>query len=191
VWGSGALVALALAAASLGCTVQEDTPDAGAALDPPTEERGTIGDTVELEGVDVDVLTLDSFDQSPQMFPRIRLTVRSENTTSRMVRNPDMELWCDEAEVGGEWYLGSTWEANGLLPGGGVSEGEIYLGFPPKPDADRYAVPTCTNARVKMISTNEGDRSQRVIVYPVDSEIIDEAIAAQVGRALPLPPRGA
>ena len=79
---------------------------------------------------------------------------------------------------------GSTWEANGLLPGGGVSEGEIYLGFPPKPDADRYPVPTCTNARVKVISTDDGDRSQEVVVYPVDSSIIDAAINAQIGRTV-------
>ena len=117
--------------------------------------------------------------------------MRSENTTSRMLRNPDMELWCDEAEVGGEWFLGSTWEANGLVPGGGVSEGEIYLGFPPKPDADRYPVPTCTNARVKMISTDDGDRTEQIVVYPVDSSVIDSAIDAPIGRTLPLPPRGA
>ena len=49
--------------------------------------------------------------------------MRSENTTSRMLRNPDMELWCDEAEVGGDWFLGSTWEANGLLAGRGRERG--------------------------------------------------------------------
>ena len=180
-----------LVASAAACTQQKDSPGAGAPFVQPEERRGTLGETETLADVDVNVLLIESFEQSVNHFPRLKLTVRSENSSSRMLRNPDMELWCDEAEEGGEWFLGSTWEANGLLPGGGgVSEGEIFLGFPPKPDAERYPVATCTNARVKMIATNEADRSQEVVVYPVSSAIIKEAIDAPVGRAMPLPQRG-
>ena len=65
-----AVLVLGLVAASTGCTLQKDTPDAGAAIEPPKEVRGTIGEAETLRDVGVNVLAIDSFDQSPQLFPR-------------------------------------------------------------------------------------------------------------------------
>ena len=157
----------------------------------PPEVRGTVGTPVDLFGVDFDVLSIAEFEQSPEAFPRLRMTIRTENTTEKSLRNPDVKLWCDEATEGGEWYMGSTWEANALLPPQEVNEGEIYVGFPRKPDADRYPVPTCTNPRVVVTATDTTDRRRQVATYRIDPDLIETAIAAPRGRPLPLPPRGA
>jgi hypothetical protein len=160
----------------------EDLPE-------PREQGGALGVGINHFGVDTNLLRIESFDQSVDAFPRLRVILRSENLTDQVMRNPAVELWCDESEDGGEWFLGSTWEAHALLPPAEVSEGEIIVGFPHKPESERYPVASCSNARVKVIGENTADRQQSVAVYAVEPEVIDEAIDAPRGRQLPLPPR--
>ena len=185
-----ALPALLVLVAAVACGTATKEVEAGD-LPEPREQGGALGVGIDHFGVDVNVLRIESFDQSPDAFPRLRAIIRSENTSELMARNPAVELWCDESEEGGEWYLGSTWEAYALLPPAEVTEGEIIFGFPHKPESDRYSVASCSNARVKVIAEKTSDRQESIAVYALEPEIIDEAIDAPRGRRLPLPPRGA
>ena len=38
--------------------------------------------------------------------------------------NPDVELTCKETANAGDWFLGSTWEPNVVLPVNAISQGE-------------------------------------------------------------------
>jgi hypothetical protein len=181
------VVAVAVALLAVGCSQKEATRDAAAPLPAPTMTRGKLGSTVSVMGVNVTMMTVDAYTQTPTGFPRLVVAVRSENTTDKMLRNPDTELQCDEASQGGDWYNGSTWEAGGLLPAGNVNEGQLYLGFPAKPSSDNYPVPTCTNPRIVMTLTDDSTLQQHVIRFPVDVAVIQQAIEAPLGPNLPLP----
>ncbi len=181
------LVAVLIAFAAIGCTQTKASPDAADPLPAPTLTRGELGTTVPLMGVHVTMMTVDPYTQTPTGFPRLVVAVRSENTTDRMLRNPKTELQCEEGAGGGEWYNGSTWEADGLLPPGNVNEGQLYLGFPAKRGAPDYPVPTCTNPQIVMTLTNDSTLQQHVVKFPVDLKVIQEAIQAPLGPELPLP----
>ena len=170
------------------CT--KDAPQSAGDRASETVSDGTIGAQVNLFGIMTTVVAIDSFDQSPGGFPRLRLTMRTENTTSTIAENPNVALHCDEAKAPGDWYLGSTWEANGLLPAGTVNEGQVVIGFPAKEGTTRYPVPSCTNAVVLITGVNPRDRTQSSTVrYPVPATTIDASIAALRGPGLPLRPR--
>jgi hypothetical protein len=181
------LVAVAIGFVAIGCSQTKATSDAANPLPTPTEAQGELGKTISVMGVDITMMTVDPYTQTPTGFPRLVVAVRSENTTDRMLRNPQVELQCDEAADGGEWYNGSTWEADGLLPAGNVNEGQLYLGFPSKRGAPDYPVPTCTNPQIVMTLTNDATLQQHVITYPVDLTVIQQAIEAPLGPELPLP----
>jgi hypothetical protein len=181
------LVALAIAFVAFGCSQTKATSDAADPLPAPTQARGELGKTISMMGVDITMMTVDPYTQTPTGFPRLVLAVRSENTTDRMLRNPQAELRCDEAADGGNWYNGSTWEADGLLPAGNVNEGQLYLGFPAKRGSSDYPVPTCTNPQIVMTLTNDSTLQQHMIKFPVDLSVIQEAIQAPLGLELPLP----
>lgn len=184
---TAALAVALVAAASTACAERGDAPTVEP-LPPPQQLRGEVGDPQAVGDVEVTVLSIDAFDRSPEGFPRLQVAVRSENTTFGPVRNPDAELVCDEVPVGGEWWNGSTWEANSLLGPGEVNEGLVYVGFPSLADRPEYPVPTCTNARAVLTATDVTDRSETQLVYPVEAEVIDAAIDALLGNPLPLPP---
>lgn len=177
------LVALVLVA---GCT--KEAPERSEGI---VERRnGRYGTPVEAFGISVNVLAVEPFEQSPAAFPRLRATVRSENTEFVATENPSMRLRCEESEIPGDWFLGSTWEPEGYLAPGAVSEGRVVLAFPPRTTGSRYPVPGCTDARLEVIVRNRLDRRNQVIIgYEVEPEIIREAIFAPRGPALPLPPR--
>jgi hypothetical protein len=181
------VVVVAVAFCAIGCSQTKATSDAAAPLPAPTLTSGRLGSTTSVMGVDLTVMTIDAYTQTPTGFPRLVLAVRSDNTTDKMLRNPDAELDCDEASQGGDWYNGSTWEANGLLPAGNVNEGQLYLGFPSKPSSTDYPVPTCTNPRIVMTFTDDETLQQHVVKFPVDLTVVQEAIAAPLGPELPLP----
>lgn len=177
------LVALVLAG---GCT--KETPDRSQG----TVERrdGVYGTPIEAFGVSVNVLGVEPFEQSPAAFPRIRATVRSENTELVATENPSVRLRCEESEVPGDWFLGSTWEPEGFLAPGAVSEGRVVLAFPPRETGSRYPVPGCSDARLELIVRNRLDRRDQVIIgYRLEPGLIRDAILAPRGPALPLPPR--
>jgi hypothetical protein len=177
------LLGITLGAAA--CTEEATDPS----LDPaPVQRDGRIGQDEDLFGVVVQVLRIVDFTQSPAGFPRLAVTFRSENTTLTAARNPEVQLHCDEARKGGDWFAGSTWEANGYLAPGAIDEGVIYIGFPAKPSNSRYAVATCTHARVVVTGTRSADRAQVIVSYPVSGATIAQAVDQPRGREMPLPP---
>jgi hypothetical protein len=181
------VVAVAVALCAVGCSQTKAAPDAAAPLPKATLARGELGQSVTVMGVKLTMMTVDPYTQNPKGFPRIVVAMRSENTTDRMLRNPDAELRCDEAPDGGEWYSGSTWEADGLLPAGNVNEGQLYLGFPAKSGTTDYPVPTCTNPQIVMTLTNDSTLQQHVVKFPVDGNVVQQAIGEPIGPELPLP----
>jgi hypothetical protein len=173
-----ALAALAavVAVAAGGCT-KEIPPRAEP--DAVTHRDGTVGTAVDYYGVDATVLGIETFDQSVDGFPRLRVTMRTRNRKKVPWENPLVAVRCDEARAAGDWYRGSTWEATGILPGGRILEGQIIVGFPAKDGAPRYPVPTCTDARVEVTGTNPQDRDEKIVTsYPVTPEVVSAAIDA-------------
>jgi len=125
------------------------------------------------------VLAIESFEQSADAFPRLRVTLRSESTLPAPWVNPDVRVHCEESADPGEWYTGSSWEANGILPGGDVNEGRLIVGFPRKEGAALYPVPTCTEAALEVIGTDPRDRRRKVVVtYALDPEVVQASIDA-------------
>jgi hypothetical protein len=184
------LIVAASVLAAVGCTQTKATADAAAPLPRPVEVRGKLGEPVSAMGVNLTVMSIDPYTQNPGGFPRLVVGVRSENSTDQMTRNPQAELRCDEANSGGDWYNGSTWESDGLLPPGNVNEGQLYLGFPAKEGTNGdYAVPTCSDAQIVMTVTKNADLSTEVVRYAVDPKVIQLAIGADIGPNLPLPNR--
>jgi hypothetical protein len=147
--------------------------------DDVVEQAGTIGNAVDYFEIEGTMLDMEAFDQSADGFPRLRVTMRTQNNLKVPWENPDVAIHCDESSSPGDWYDGSTWEANGILPGGRVHEGQIIVGFPPKDGASRYPVPTCTNAIVAVTGTDPLDRDRKIISnYSVPPEMVTEAIDA-------------
>ena len=174
-----------MAVLASACTaLQEIEPEA---LPEPREQGGALGVPIEHWGMSVEIQAIEAFDQSVDSFPRLKVTVRSENLSDTTQRNPLVQLWCDESQFPGEWYEGSTWEASEFVKPGHVREGEAIVGFPAKEHAPRYAVARCSNARVKVTATRRVDNQASVAVYAVGPELIDAAIDAPRGRQLPLP----
>jgi hypothetical protein len=170
-----ALVTVAVAVAA-GCT--KEVPPPGSPGD-VVRRTGTLGTPVDMFGVEATVIAMEPFDQSPDGFPRIRVTIRTQSHLEVPWENPDVSVRCEESEERGDWYSGSTWEANGILPGGRDLEGQIILGFPPKPDAERYPVPTCTDGAVVVVGTDPQHRERQVVVrYPIPDEMVQAAIDA-------------
>jgi len=170
------------------------TPDVGAEFDkthPPVPFSVTEGTAFDLgEGQDtvrLTVMHISEFDQTPEHFPRLRIAMRSENTSDRTLNNPDLQLHCDESPVGGEWYGGSTWEIDAILKSGETREGEVYIGFPPKTDRSQYAVASCTNAYIAITGTRWNDRQTFEARITVPPEVIQAAIDAPIGEHLPRP----
>ncbi len=180
------LAVVAVLLLTAGCS--EEAPH-DPTLDPePVERDGAVGRVEDLYGVSVQVVDVTDFSQSPEAFPRLQVTMRSENTTLRRGNNPDVRLYCEEAKDGGDWYAGSTWEANRLLEPGVVDEGVIYVGFPGKEDNDRYPVPRCTSPRLVLTATQWSNRAKLIVSVAVSAETITKAIDRPRGPQLPLPP---
>lgn len=153
--------------------VRDPVPDA------VREVGGVLGEPVDYFGVVASVLAIESFDQSGDAFPRFRVTMRSESNRSAPWVNPEVRVRCDESDDRGEWYKGSTWESNGILPGGEVNEGQVIVGFPRKESADLYPVPTCTNAAIQVIGVDPLDRRRSVVgTYALDPTMVQQAIDA-------------
>ena len=177
------LLAVVVAA---GCS-KEAPPDP--ALDPePVHRDGSVGRAEDLFGVSVEVMGVEEFTQSPDGFPRLAVSMRSHNTTLDRKRNPEVALHCKEAQKGGDWFSGSTWDVNGQLAPGAVDEGVLYVGFPHKSEP-RYPVARCTDARLLVTGTRTSDRAQIVVSVPVPAPTISKAIDQPRGRPMPLPPR--
>ncbi len=181
---TAALVAVSSALIT-GCT-KEAPPDAAVDVQPVVRD-GVIGKSEDLFGVEVSVVRIDAFSQSPESFPRLRVTMRSENRSAFEQQNPDVQLKCDESKDGGDWFLGSTWEPSGRLAKGVVNVGLVIIGFPHKPDNARYVVPNCTNAHVQLTASKPGSFQSLVINYPVGADIAADAERQPLGPALPLP----
>ena len=182
-----AAVLVALCAFGAGCTEEAGPqPD----LDPPDITRsGSIGTTEDFFGMSTKVIDVVTFSQTPTAFPRLAVTLRSENTTDRRSQNPDVQLQCDESATGGDWYRGSTWEPSGLVDAGSVNEGIVYIAFPAKPGNNKYSVPTCTGARLVVTGTDMSTRARVIVDYPISADIINEAVNQPKGPSLPLPQR--
>ena len=170
-----ALVATAAVVAG-GCTSEIARPPAP---DDVVRQVGMLGTPVDYYGVDATVLGMEAYDQSADGFPRLRVTVRSQSHLDVPWENPAVVIRCDESSLPGDWYRGSTWEANGILPGGRIHEGQIIVGFPPKENADRYPVPTCTNGDVEVTGTDPLDRDRKTVTsYAIPPDMIRTAIDA-------------
>jgi hypothetical protein len=138
-----------------------------------------LGDRVDYFGIEVSVIAVAPYQQSDDGFPRVAVTLRSQSTLDAPWQNPDVTLRCEESSEPGDWYAGSTWEANGILPGGQVNEGRLIVAFPPKPDADEYPVPTCTDPAIEVTGSDRRNRDHQIITrYPVPATVIDQAIDA-------------
>ena len=167
---------MAVGAGAGGCT--KEIP-ARSSPDDVVERSGTLGTPVDYFGIEATVLAVEPFDQSSDGFPRLRVTIRTQSHLKVPWENPAVVVRCDESPEAGDWYRGSTWETTGILIGGRVQEGQIILGFPPKADAARYPVPTCTNGVVEVTGTNPLDRDQKVVTrYSVPPEVVTTAIDA-------------
>jgi len=159
-------------------------------LDPPDVTRsGAVGVAEDFFGVSARVIDVVTFSQTPTAFPRLAVTIRSENLGTKRSQNPDVQLVCDESRTGGDWYRGSTWEPSGLLDAGTVNEGVVYVGFPSKPEDDKYSLPTCTRARLVLTGTEMSTRAKIIVDYPISADLINEAINQPQGPNLPLPQR--
>ena len=185
---SAAICAVSVTAA--GCVMSDEV--GGSNKPSPTTMPlapvpGALGSPVQHGGVSLDVLAIGSFDRSPEQVPRIKVTLRTENTSTAARRNPALELHCQESQLLGVWFAGSTWEPGYLLPVNEVNAGEVMLGFPPKPENPQYPVAGCTNATlVAIMGDPVGDRKLRV-VYPIPASVITESLQRPVGPNLPLP----
>ncbi len=172
--------------AAAGCS-EEAPPDP--TLDPePVHREGAIGQAEDLFGVEVEVMRIDEFSQSVDGFPRLAVSLRSHNSTLERRRNPFVELQCEEARKGGDWFAGSTWNVNGQLLPGAVEEGVLYVGFPHK-EEPRYPVARCTDPRLVITGVRSADRAKVVVSVPVPAATISKAIDQPRGRPMPLPNR--
>lgn len=188
--GTRGLLTMAVVAslAFSGCT-KEDVPSADYLSSTTTTARpvpGVIGERVEFAGVELIVSDITAFERTPEGVPRVRAVVRSENGAEVDRGNPRVGLMCDEAPELGEWFRGSTWEPGSLLAPGVARQGELLVGFPPKPDAALYAVASCTNARLRFEIGGPSLGWQRV-EFAIDPEVITESVNRPKGRQLPLP----
>jgi hypothetical protein len=165
-----------LVAVAAGCT--KELPSRSSPGD--VQRRvGSLGTPVNMFGVETTVIGMEPFEQSVDGFPRLRVTLRTRSRLEVPWENPQVSIRCQESDEPGEWYDGSTWESQGILPGGRVLEGQIILGFPPKPEAERYPVPTCTDAAV-VVTGSDPQRRQRQVVasFPIPDEMVQAAIDA-------------
>jgi hypothetical protein len=173
-----AALATTVAVAAGGCTSGQEVP-ARTSPDDVVRQSGTLGTAVDYFGIDGTVFAIEPFDQSDDGFPRFRVTIRTRSHLDVPWENPDVAVRCDESPIPGDWHSGSTWEGNGIVPGGRTLEGQIILGFPPKEGAERYPVPTCTNGVVEVTGTDPLDRDRKIITsYPIAPEMIAAAIDA-------------
>ena len=142
-------------------------------------------------GVTATVVDVQAFQQSPNGVPRISVVMRAENLSHSVQRNPDVELLCSETTNTGDWFLGSTWEPNVVLPVNAVTQGEVIIGFPLKGTNPEYPVVTCSAPMLRLtILDATGDLPPKVVTIPVDPAIITAAIREPRGPVLPLPPTG-
>lgn len=178
------------AAAIVGCVSTNEvggTANATPTTVAPTVESGSLGTGIDHEGATVTVFAIRAFDQSVNRVARIEAVVRSENESDGIRRNPDLRLICDETENAGDWFLGSTWEPNAVLPVNAVAEGEVIIGFPAKGKTPEYSVVDCTNARLRVTVTSPRNPLPRVVEIAIDASVIDEAARRPRGANLPLP----
>lgn len=188
-----ALACIAVAALTSGCVSVDEvggknnpTPT----TTPPPTQAGTLGVDVAGEAVLTTVYAITPFEQSIDNVPRIKVSVRTENTSSSVQDNPDVLLYCDETPHGGDWFEGSTWEPTGLLPVNAVSQGEVIIGFPQKGDNPEYHVVSCTNPTVRVTITAARSTVPLVVNYAVDPQVITDALRAPKAPLLPLPLAG-
>lgn len=187
---TSAIVAVAAAGLVLGgCVSTEEVGGSDNPTPPTTTVVPTVGSTgtdVTAAGVVATVVDIAPFDQSPVGVPRIAAVMRSENLTDHVTHNPDVTLRCDETSETGDWYRGSTWEPNTVLPVNVVSQGQVIIGFPPKSDNPEYPVVTCTGAALRM--TIEGVRGEpsTVVDIPVPDEVLRAAVLRPRGPTLPV-----
>jgi len=194
----GCLVAVALVVAASACVSTNEvdpsgnirTNDATPTTTAPAPQAGVLGQDVTYGGVAVTVVSVAPFDQSPNGTPRIKAVMRSENVSDSAQKNPNLELICDETSNTGDWFLGSTWEPNVVLPVNVVAQGEVIVGFPLKGTNPEYPVVTCTSAKLRLSVVGAREDIPVVVDYPVDASLIEQAIRRPRGPSLPLPPRG-
>jgi hypothetical protein len=213
------LAAAVAVAASVSCV---STKEVGGSNNPtPTTTTiapapGTFGADVTYGGVTATVTSVDAFAQSPNAVPRVKVVMRAENLSRSVRRNPDLELLCSETTNVGDWFLGSTWEPNVVLPVNAITQGEVIIGFPHKGTNPEYPVVTCSSPQLRLTmlgATDEpttstvvgsgattgsntevnalaGQQPAKVVVFPIDESVINAAIRQPRGPLLPLPPRG-
>jgi hypothetical protein len=182
-----ALVAVAVLASG-GCTKQyvPTAKELASTTTAPPDRVGVIGERIEFAGIDVVVSDITSFERSPDGVPRLRAVIRSENVTDTERNNPVVGLRCDESDALGEWLRGSTWETGSVLPAGVVTQGELLVGFPVRPENALYTVASCTNARLRL-SIGGPKTGVQVVEYSISPEVVAESIDRPRGRPLPLP----
>jgi hypothetical protein len=176
---------------------------------------GSFGTDITYGGVTVTVSSVAAFAQSPNGVPRIEVVMRAENLSRSVRRNPDVQLLCSETTNTGDWFLGSTWEPNVVLPVNAISQGAVIIGFPLKGDNPEYPVVTCSapQLRITMLDDDASATAQptasttsaasaedvdgfaglgpaKVVLIPIDDSVITDAIREPRGPVLPLPPRG-
>lgn len=190
---AGRVAALALGAVVLvGCAMRSEVGGSNKptpTTTPPVVQVGAIGGDFTAYDVTVDVVSIDPFDQAPNGTSRIVAVVRSENLGGTARRNPDLRLVCDETSNTGDWYLGSTWEPNAILPVNAVAEGRVIIGFPLKGNSPEYPVVNCTSARLQVTIRSKRLEEPQVWEIPVDEELIHDAMRRPRGPLLPLPRR--
>lgn len=188
---ASAVVGVVLAISATGCVSTEEVGGSNNATPTTTTiapEFGAFGADVSYGGVLATVVDIAPFDQSVNGFPRVKVVMRTENVSDSVQHNPDIALLCDETANVGDWFLGSTWEPNVMLPVNAVSQGDVILGFPQKAENPEYPVVSCTRPMLRL--TVEGVRKDvaKVVLIPVDDAVIAEAIRRPRGPILPLPP---
>ena len=181
--------------ATLGACVSIEEYDGSFKAAPTTAplpiQRAAISEDIVKDGMEVTVLDISPFDQSPFQTPRINVIVRTENLSRVPQQNPDIELLCDETTNAGDWYLGSTFEPNALLPVNAVSEGETIIGFPLKGKNPEYSVVSCTTPRIRLTIRVAGIEAPSLVEIPVSDDVISAATRRPRGPNLPLPLKGA
>ena len=191
--GAALVVAATLAAGATACVSTDEVGGSNNATPTTTTlppEAGAFGDDVTYGGVVATVIEVRPFDQSPNGFPRISVVMRAENVSDTVQHNPDLDLICNESAKTGDWYLGSTWEPNAVLPVNAVTQGQVIVGFPTKSDNPEYPVVACSAPKLRLTVSGVRSAVPRVVLIPVDDSVIAEALRRPRGPSLPLPPSG-
>jgi hypothetical protein len=179
------LVMLSVPLLSSGCVSRGEV--AGQQAPPAAPTAGGLDEALDLGGVVVTIRSIEVFTRAPTGFPRLKINLRSTNTSTIRRFNPSVRLFCHESPRAGDWHLGSTWEPEGLIGAGEILEGVLYVGFPAKADDGQFAVATCTDASLHLISDRSVTGQPRERQVPVPPNLITAALVAPLGEQLRSP----